>query len=682
MRHARILLPVVLPFTLALWASAGAGCKGGDGGSGGTGGTAPLKDRNVVILFTSDEHSHLFASPPELDDYPQATTAGTGALLGGISRRAAVLAKERKSAKDAGKSSITVSAGDNHMGGLAQVTFGTSAVDLGAMKALGYDVTTVGNHELDFGPDPLAKAISAAANGPGLPAIVASNLYFNLPGTALEGLIGDKADDAKPIHRYRVIKTDNDIKIGVIGYAGVNAEHVATNRYPAVFSSHNLGLSDQLKGDPTVVMPEIYADLQPIVDTLRNTEKVDLVIALAHAGILDVSSDAAAKAGEDALIAANVSGIDLIISGHQHQVDPKPIRVTNAKSGKETLILNGGYYGHQVGRVDFMVHADGSTPMWDETTQTLLSVNDTTVPDADQAKAMDTRLGDIEKATWNGGSNGFLGALLGRVTGKSVTGTKAGDLYFYPLAKADFDIGFGHPTQALSADAMLVAADAWAKDNGNATTHLALESGGVIRSGLLKGKTGTISAADAFAVVPLGNSKDDGSLGYPLVRAGLTLVEIRAVFEASLVQGAKDVQLDIMPAGMKCEYDLTKTPSFATEPFSDKSKGLVRRIWLDTDHTDGITQFDKLILDLDTGVGAVTDTYTVVTSSYIAKFAADVGANPQNLAVLKRADQSEIKQFEAFMGFLAAAPNGTVPAIYDAKGTTYVQRFVCSAGCP
>lgn len=681
MKHARILLPVVVPFSLALWVGAGAGCSGGEGGSGGSGGSAPLKDRNVVILFTSDEHSHIFASPPEMDDYPQATTAGSGTLLGGLSRRAAVLAKERKAAKAAGKSTLTVSAGDNHMGGLSQVTFGTTSVDFTGMKALGYDVTTIGNHELDFGPDPLAKAIQAAQSGAGLPAIVASNLYFNVPGTALEGLLGEKADDAQPIHRYRVIKTDNDIKIGVIGYAGVNAEHVATNRYPAVFSSHNLGLADQLKGDPAVVLPEIYNDLQPIVDTLRNTEKVDMVVALAHAGLLDVSTDAKAKEGEDALIAANVSGIDLIISGHQHQVDPKPVRVKNTKTGKETLILNGGVYGHQVGRVDFMIHADGSAPMWDEATQTLLSVNDTTVPDADQAKAMETRLADIEQAAWNGGSSAFLTSVLGRVTGAPVTGSKPGDLYFYPITKTAFDVGFGHPMQALSADAMLVAADAWGASSAT-VTHLALESGGVIRGGLMKGKTGTVSAADAFAVVPLGNSKDDGSLGYPLVRAGLTLVEIRAVFEASLVQGAKDVQLDIMPSGMKCEYDLTKTPSFATEPFSDKTKGLVRRIWLDTDHADGLEQFDKLILDLDTGVGAVTDTYVVVTSSYIAKFAADVGANPQNLAVMKRADNSEIKQFEAFMGYLHASPGGTLPAIYDAKSASYKPRFVCAGGCP
>ena len=70
--------------------------------------------------------------------------------------------------------------------------------------------------------------------------------------------------------------------------------------------------SDVLAAFSGQVLPKVYADLQPIVTTLRDTEKVDLVVALSHSGISDVTKPAE---GEDGMIAANVSGIDVIISG-------------------------------------------------------------------------------------------------------------------------------------------------------------------------------------------------------------------------------------------------------------------------------------------------------------------------------------------------------------------------------
>src|SRR4051812_37308059 len=80
-------------------------------------------DRKLVVLFTSDEHSHLFSFSPELDDYPASTTAGSGALVGGVARRATLIASERAAAKTAGKDSVLVSAGDNQMGALPHVAF-------------------------------------------------------------------------------------------------------------------------------------------------------------------------------------------------------------------------------------------------------------------------------------------------------------------------------------------------------------------------------------------------------------------------------------------------------------------------------------------------------------------------------------------------------------------------------
>src|SRR4051812_22457059 len=141
--------------------------------------------RKLVILHTNDEHSHLLGSGPEADDFAQtyggaAPSAGTGAIKGGASRRAAVLQAERDAAKAAGADTLTVSAGDNMMGTLMQIAAPFASPDYRTMKILEYDVTTLGNHEFDFGPQGLAAIIQAGkASAEGIPAIVASNIHFS-----------------------------------------------------------------------------------------------------------------------------------------------------------------------------------------------------------------------------------------------------------------------------------------------------------------------------------------------------------------------------------------------------------------------------------------------------------------------------------------------------------------------
>ena len=81
--------------------------------------------------------------------------------------------------KFTGKDSLLVSAGDNQMGALPMLGFTSTSVDYGTMAALGYDATTLGNHELDFGPKALARSINVAKAAKALPPIVASNIHFS-----------------------------------------------------------------------------------------------------------------------------------------------------------------------------------------------------------------------------------------------------------------------------------------------------------------------------------------------------------------------------------------------------------------------------------------------------------------------------------------------------------------------
>lgn len=653
--------------------SAGAG--GGDTDAGDDAGDE-IEGKRLVVLFTSDEHSHLFAFSPELDDWPLATEPGSGQLVGGIARRAAVLARERKAAEDAGKATITLSSGDNQMGALPHVAFESGSLDYRALYALGYDATTLGNHEFDLGPKALAAAITTAKEAGEIPPIVATNIFFDDedPGDdELAALVGE--GDDKPIQRYRVIETDNGIKVGLIGYMGVNASHVAPTKTPVRFSERGVDEADRSNQD--VVLPKLYEDLQPVVDKLRNDEGVDVVIALSHAGVLDQQNP---ETSEDWGVAANVSGIDLIISGHEHSADPTPIVVENAKSGREVVILNGSSYGRHVGRIEIVVPEDGSTPVtWIPETQALLPITDEEVPDASFAPMLESILTSVETAGEVDGKS-WLERLLARVKGAPVTGEKPGDLYFHPIAKTSFDLPKDHSMLFLTADAMLAAAA------DVAPAQIAIQSNGVVRSGLFKGKTGNISAADAFAALPLGSSPKDGSLGYPLVRAHLDGFTLRAIFEFASAQGPVNSQYDLASGGLLVEYDCSRDPVTAQTDLLNPNKGRVMRMLLDTDPSDGLEQFDRIIYDRENPKNNApnNELFAVVTSSYIAEFAGDVGAPIQDEngdaktipeIILHRDDGSEVKEIEAFMTYLNSQPESTIPDRYDATSENATARF-------
>ena len=80
-------------------------------------------------------------------------------------------------------------------------------------------------------------------------------------------------------------------------------------------------------------------ELQKLVNTLRNTDKVDAVVLLSHNG-MDV----------DLKLASRVSGIDVILGGHTHDAVPQPIPVANP--GGTTLVTNAGSNGKFLGVLD------------------------------------------------------------------------------------------------------------------------------------------------------------------------------------------------------------------------------------------------------------------------------------------------------------------------------------------
>jgi 5'-nucleotidase / UDP-sugar diphosphatase len=632
---------------------------------GGCGGSS---EKTLVILHTTDEHSHLIGFGPELDDYPAASSAGSGTIVGGIGRRSALIAQERAAAKTKGADSLLVSAGDNTMGTLIQAGTIKNAPDFELMKTLGYDVSTLGNHEFDFGPAGLALALQAASSGGGLTPTVSTNLHFSDSDSGDDTLAAlydtTGSDTSKLVHQTWTVTTAGGLKVGFIGLVGVDAAKKATQKTPVTFSVPAGGTESD---DVSKVLAQVYADLQPAVDSLR-AQKVDLVIALSHAGV-----DAANMTmGEDYQIAQNVSGIDVIVSGHTH-LPVDVFTVTNTKTGKPVYIQQANCFGQTLGKMT--VKVSGGKVTLDTTNTSLINVDDKTVSDATLSPKIDDAISKIE-------ADSFLPNTLGIITGSTITDdtSKVGDLYFYPIGKTSFTV-LGKadqkdtPLMDLWADAELLAAEA-----ATGHTDISLVAQGALRADLNQGKTGVVSFADVFRAVPLGSSPNM-TIGYPLCKTYILAAEVKAAFEvaAGYAYTSSDAgDFYLAGGGVKVEYD-TSRPQFNTTTGSatDPNNGRVTKMTIASDHTN-LTKFDKVIFDLSQGGWvngvAFSDLYSVTGNLYVVQFAYVAGVTLKDSkgvpgpmptdTIVHRADSSEVKDWEAVSQFIRSAPQMTVPASY------------------
>ena len=97
---------------------------------------------------------------PEHDYTPG--TPGDDATRGGLARLATAIGGARAAAVAADTPVLLLDAGDFMMGTLFELLATQEVPELRAMQALGYDATTLGNHELDWTPDGLAAILQAA----------------------------------------------------------------------------------------------------------------------------------------------------------------------------------------------------------------------------------------------------------------------------------------------------------------------------------------------------------------------------------------------------------------------------------------------------------------------------------------------------------------------------------------
>jgi len=292
-----------------------------------TGYTASNAPADIRILWTNDTHGYL--SPlyhREEGDNQFVERAKREGRVGGFAHIATVVKRQRAELNDR---TLLLDSGDTWHGTVVPVRMaGTPVVEL--MNIMGYDAMVPGNVDFFYDEDTLESLYSAAE----FPILMA-NIY--------DAEWEERADlpNVKPY----TIKQMNGIKVGIVGM---------TYHWMSKVTEHtkwSFGLR--------------FDEVQNDIEHLRDNENVDLIILLSHMGW---------KA--DTKYAEKVSGIDVIVGAHTHDILYRPTIIHNEKSGKNVLIVQSGSHGKMLGQLDLKVSDRGIT----DYEQTLFPIRTQEIP--------------------------------------------------------------------------------------------------------------------------------------------------------------------------------------------------------------------------------------------------------------------------------------------------------------
>ena len=257
------------------------------------------QSKTITILHTNDMHAGFL--PHEAiwrKENPKP-------LVGGFSELSFVIDSIRKS-----KPVLLLDAGDVMTGNpiteyVHKGAFGGALFEM--MNKIGYDAWCFGNHDLDISQQNLKKLTKIAK----FPTISAN-------------VVDDKGQYPFNNKKYIIIKR-NGIRIGIVGIMSQ--------------SLYSLVNQNNLKGIKVLSPIETAQKLIDAIDP-----KTDLIIALTHEGVDD-----------DSVLAANVTGLDLIIGGHSHT------RLTKPKVVNGVIIEQAGSNCENLGELDLTVENDQVT---------------------------------------------------------------------------------------------------------------------------------------------------------------------------------------------------------------------------------------------------------------------------------------------------------------------------------
>jgi 2',3'-cyclic-nucleotide 2'-phosphodiesterase/3'-nucleotidase/5'-nucleotidase len=288
----------------------------------------------ITLLETSDVHGVIYPY-----DYFKDAPAN-----GGLAQLSTLI----KGVRADNPNTLLLDDGDNQQG--TPLTYYFNKVDttspnpmIAAMNIMGYDAMTLGNHEFNYGLSVIDKARSES-KFPWLSA----NIY--------------KEDGTNYFTPY-IVKTVAGVKIGILG---LTTKNIPNWEVPAT-----------IKG---LVFKDTVEEAQKWVKILKDTEKVDLVVLLAHEGFekdIDTGKDLGTSIENQCYaIATTVPGIDVMLTGHTHLSIP-------GKTLNGVLVMQPKNAGVEICKADITMEQTDTG--WKVATKTGTNLPVTSATVADQA---------------------------------------------------------------------------------------------------------------------------------------------------------------------------------------------------------------------------------------------------------------------------------------------------------
>jgi len=452
------------------------------------------------VLSTNDRHSAYLDDP-----YTPAHPAVVGnSSTGGLARVPTIFKQMRGATED----SLILDAGD-FMDGTAFINAENGSADLNVLSYLGYDAACLGNHEMSMGPDGLALMIQRAKKDPAgkMVPLLCANIRFSATDPTdddLEAMYGNEGEPGKYIFPYIVRTTASGVKVGIFGLMG-----------------RDVVMPDAM---PLNTFTYEYSEIQDLVNRLRNTEKVNVVILLAHASF-NVSNGV--PNGELTDLAKNVSGINLIVAGHSHSLVTAKVDCQVAGVLWSTAIMEAKDTAKYVGRADLQLTKNGMTVT--ETNTSLIAVDDSVMADVGITAKIAAFVTDIEDTY----------------------------LTHFPMLKDGglFDVLAAAPFSYGQNNGMYMVADAMRAASG---AGVAVCTPGADKAWAVPNAAGNITVYEAFNAMPRQMGRDRLH-GGALYKFTLLAAELEGILEmTTCYMGQSSVDYFVVPSGVKIVFDTRK----------------------------------------------------------------------------------------------------------------------------
>ncbi|MDM8518239.1 metallophosphoesterase [Desulfobacterales bacterium HSG16] len=503
----------------ALWLFV-TGCSKDD--NGGEIPPPPWETVSLTILQTTDLHNRAsgvgsftsYSPKDERNNSGQPGSSGTNDLTtGGFSRIAATINEIRSKQEAEDIPVLLFDSGDFLMGTVYDMTAAYDPLALRFFELMEYDAITLGNHEFDWATTGLALTISSAVQNTFTVPIIATNMKtdYDMSSGINQGVEGLKMlAQSGVIRKNSIFTLSNGLKVGVIGLMGQAADAYSPAAKPLTFA-HDAEF------------------IQAAVDDLRDNQGAQLIIALSHSGLIDPQNT---PHGDDIDLAGKVSGIDIIASGHEHEMTEEVVTVN------DTHIFCAGSYGKNLARLDVVYNKVQNKV--EEINLINTAINDSIPGDSFINRTVTAA---------NEALNKLLSSAIPDLTLERTVGSAS--------------FALNRPPDAVESSMGNICADSVRSilaENPNIVNPIGVVANGNIRDSF---RPGLISFSDLYNVMPLGitNATDQAMTipGYPLFYAFLSPEDIKKLIWVSLnippALHSSDYYLNI--SGLVYTYGLT-----------------------------------------------------------------------------------------------------------------------------